>query len=289
MEKKTANENIIRSLVQVCLSISYWDGKVIAPELSRELQVIKHAENGAFDTRVCYLTPFYAKPITVAASQLRTYWDANSLPWQNGGWKIVPAKKYQSLMDGTVTRKRAFDEAVETLIDNYEDVYESAKIKVKEAFRADKFPSCAQLKEKYGIHIYRNSVNAANDVRIEGLSDAVVADIRTDVGKQYEDQINAAVANITERLREVAVDVVDRTTKDSEGLKFATLVSKINKTCESLNGLNITNDPRIDDLIAKFQEMGKVDADTLRQSNNSRTELKSQATNVLSALDNFKG
>ena len=71
-------------------------------------------------------------------------------------------------------------------------------------------------------------------------------------------------------------------------MNATTLITKINKTCENLSGLNITNDPRIDELIFKFKELGKVDADTLRQSNNSRTELKSQATNILSALDAFK-
>ena len=289
MKKETPSENIVRSLVKCCLSISCWDGKVDSPELAHELEVAKKAEKGAFDAKVCYLPPHYAKPITVAASQLRTYWDANTLPWENGGWKICTAKKYQALMDGTVQRKRTFDTAVEDLINNYDDVYAASKVKVKEAFRADKFPSKADLALKYGVHIYRNSVNAANDVRIEGLSDAVVADIRMDVNKQYEDQIQMAVANIAARLREVAVDIIDRTSKGAEGLKFATLVAKINKTCDSLSGLNLTDDPRIDELIAKFKNMGKVDSDILRESENTRSDLKSQAKDILSALDSFKG
>jgi len=288
MTKETTSENIIRSLVKCCLSISCWDGKVDSPELSHELEVAKKAEKGAFDTKVCYLPPHYAKPITVAASQLRTYWDMHTLPWEHFGWKICTAKKYQSLMDGVVQRKRTFDTAVEELINNYEDVYNASKIKVKEAFRADKFPSKNDLALKYDVHIYRNSVNAANDVRIEGLSDAVVADIRMDVSKQYEDQIQMAVANIASRLRDVATDIIERTSKGAEGLKFATLVTKINKTCDSLNGLNITDDPRIDELIAKFKNMGKVDSDMLHESENSRTDLKSQAKDILTALDNFK-
>ena len=288
MQKETTSENIVRSLVKCALSISCWDGRVDSPEMARELEIAKKVDSGTLETKVKYLPPFYVTPITTAASQLRTYFDMHTLPWENGGWKICTAKKYQKLMDGLVQRKRTFDDAVNTLIENYDEVYTASKIKVKEVFRADKFPSKDDLALKYGVHVYRDSVHASNDVRIEGLSDAVVNDIKMDVKKQYEDQIQMAVANIASRLRDVALDIVDRTSKGAEGLKFATLVTKINKTCDSLSGLNITDDPKIDALIEKFKSMGKVDAESLRESDSSRTELKTQAQDILSALDSFK-
>ena len=290
MQKETVSENIIRSLVQVCLSISSWNGKVISPELSKEMEQVKNAEPGAVEGRICYLTPFYTKPIGTAESQLRTYFKDATLPWSNDGWRVISSKKYQELMDGLTQRKRTFDDTVNVLIDNYDSVYEASKVKTNTLFNADKFPSKKELAAKYGVYIYRNSVNSVDDVRISGLSDAVVNDIKLNVAKQYQDQIQATVLNIIARLREVAVDAITRTTEGfPKGSKPATLITKINKTCDSLSGLNITNDSRIDKLIEKFKSMGKVDAESLRESDSRRTELKSQAQDILTALDSFKG
>lgn len=287
--KTISAENIVRSLVKVRLMICHWNGKYISQALSKEIEDQKKAESGSVDANVVYLPERYSKPVTVSISRLRSYWNDYTLPWENDSWRIVPAKRYQVVMDGAVERKHTFEEAVAAIIDNYEDVYESSKVRLGVLFDPKKFPSKDQLREKYAVYLYRNSVNAANDVRIDGLGEAVVADIRKDVNEQYNAQICAAVESIMERLREVAVDIVDRTSKPADGLKFGTLLTKIRKTCDSLDGLNIVGDPRIDALVAKMRDIGKQDADTLRVNESVRRDMKDQATSMLTALDTFGG
>lgn len=287
--KVVSAENIVRSLVKVRLMICHWNGKYVSQTLSNEIERQKKAESGSVDANVVYLPERYSKPVTVAVSRMRTYWNDYTLPWENDSWRIVPSRKYQTLMDGAVERKHTFEEAVKAIIDNYNEVLEASKVRLSTLFDPKKFPSKDQLEAKYGIYLYRNSVNAANDVRIDGLGDAIVADIRRDVASQYNDQICMAVESIIARLREVATDIVDRTSKPAEGLKFSTLLAKIKKTCDSLDGLNIIGDPRIDSLVMQMREIAKQDADTLRVNESIRMDMKDQATSMLTALDTFAG
>ena len=289
-EKTTSVENIVRSLVKVRLTISHWGGKYISAAVSSEVANQKHAEPGSVDVNVVYLPPRYAKPISIAVSQLRTYWNSNTLPWENDSWRIVTAKKYQVLMDGVMALKQTFNESVANVTNNYDDVLESSKCRLADLFVAKNFPSQEQLNEKYGISIYRNSVNSAGDVRVSGLDEATIQSIRKDVSKQYEDQIFSATQDIVERLKTIAEDIVERTSKsDGEVVKFATLITKINKTCDSLNGLNITGDERIDNIISQMRYTANIDADTLRVNSIERTNMCGQAKSILSALDDFKG
>ena len=292
MTKKveTSAENIVRSLVKVRLTICSWNGKYISQALSKEIEAQKNAASGSVDANIVYLPERYSKPVTVAASRLRAYWNEYTLPWENDSWRIIPSRKYQDLMDGTMERKHTFEEAAFEIIANYADVYESSKIKLATLFDARKFPSKDQLESKYNVYIYRNSVNAANDVRIDGLDEAVISDIRKNVTQQYGEQIGVAIESILDRLRDVAKDIVERTSKPAEGLKFATLLNKIKKTCDSLDGLNIIGDTRIDELINKMRlTTSERDADMLRVNDNERQDMKKQAKDILNALDTFGG
>jgi len=282
-------ESIIRSLVQVRLCVSHWGGKTAASGIAKEIEKTNNAKRGAVETNIVYLPERYSKPVTTAVSRIRTYFNDNTLPWGNDSQRVVPSKAYQALMDQTTVLKHAFEEAAANITNNYADVMDAAKVRLGDLYDANKFPSEKQLKSKYCINIYRNSINAAEDVRIVGLSEATVADIRKDVSKQYEEQINTAVTDIIERMKEVMVDVVERTSKPSDGVKFATMISKMEKTYNSLTALNITADPKIEELLTQFKSVSEVNAETLRQSESTRRDVTGKAKSMLDALNSFAG
>lgn len=285
--KKEADQ-IIRSLVKVKLSISCWNGRQASVQLANELETLKEIQSGSLGVDVVYLPQSFTRPISTAASRLRSFWNNNSLPWEDGAWRIVSAKSYQKLMDGARELKSIFDVAVEDMMGSYSEMYEASRIKLGDLFDPSSFPSKDQLKSKYSVVMYRNCVNSSDEVRIDGLNEAAVADIKNSVTQHYSEQLTQAVSNIVKRLREVAEDIIVRMSKSTDGTKYSTLIKKMVETCDSLATLNVVDDPKITELINKMREMARTDGDNLRLNTHLRDGMRKDAKEIISVLDTFQ-
>ena len=295
MSDSTNNEmvsnDIVRSLVKVKLTVCHWIGRYTSKALSREIEFQKSTGQGSVSADVIYLTELYSKPITVAMSRLRRYWNDNTLPWDDNSWRVVSAASYQTLMDNIVAYKHEFDAAVDDIINNYDAVKEAAVIKLGGLYDASVMPGRDDLRRRYGVYIYSDSINTADDVRIDGLSDSVIDKIRDNVRDQHVAQIKGAMHSIIERVQAVASDVVERMKKPAGDTKYGTLLRKIEKTCSSLSGLNLTRDPKVDALLSQLRTIvsADTDADMLKVNQKARDETKQRAEGLLSALDKYCG
>ncbi|MFC1454264.1 hypothetical protein ACFLQL_03695 [Verrucomicrobiota bacterium] len=292
------NDNIIRSLLKVRMSISAWTGKVKATALEREAEETHDAERGTVDTKIIQLPEKYAKTIGSACSQLRTYWNDNTLPWEDGGDRIIGTNNVQEVMDRVEELIEKFNKAVGEFKDNYTEALETTKGKLAGLFVPAKFPSELELfgdgsksnPGKYGVRIWRNVIPLSEDIRVTGLTEDQVNKTKKDIEDHCSNQIQTAVSNVVVRLSKLAGDIVERMNKPTEEVKYGTLLPKIKKITESLDKLNITGNADLSNLINQIKDIEvKNDKDLLSVNATVREEVKEKATSVLDALKNFGG
>lgn len=236
-------KDLITSLVAVKLSVSEWTGR----HRNRTLEVEAESAHNAKDAVSVWqrqLGEAYRKPISTAVSRLRDHFYSRTLPWEDGGWRVVPVKEYLPVVDGFGKLFDEFNAAVEHLCNNWDAAYADAQQRLNGLFDPSKFPDRFEIREKYHASINQRPLLNADDARIVGLDEAVQNKIRRDLAEQYAAQIDGTVADLTQRIREVLEDASERlATTPEKGARFAGLIRKAGRVADEVRRLNITDDP----------------------------------------------
>lgn len=278
------NENVIRSLLRVKLSISAWLGQQRVAGLEDELEQNKGAESGSSVVKLKVIPKEYFNRITQSMSQLRTFWDANSLPWEDGGWRVVPTSQYHRLLTQTQVLKENFEASVKNLTDNYDACLTLAKTKLNGLFDEKLYPSKDDIAGRYEVRIYTTVIPMAQDVRVTGLTEEQVAETKRNIENQCNEQVKLARVNVVERLKELTEDIVDRMNQPAKGTKYECLLKKVEKTGDALSRLNLEADPILDNLIKDVREIGKRDRDEIAASETVRSEIATKAKEILEKI-----
>jgi hypothetical protein len=290
---KMDTTQIIEDLVLVKLTISAWFGKVHSRKAETELEDTHNAAVGSVDVRVRHLADVYSKPIQSAVGNMRRYWYDHTLPWEDGGWRVVGCSKYAEVMEEIAKMKRdMFEPPVEKLLGDYDKVREEARVRLNGLWDGDKFPHPAKLTSMFSVEMKQTAITNPGDIRFRGLGSDEVDAIKASVERDISAKIEGAVKSIIERLRDAVSDVSARMNRDpkNERVKYRGLWRTLKSLCETVPGLNITNNPQINSIVKKIDEnIASANPETLRDSRQKRESLRKAAEDILSELDSFSG
>ena len=285
---KCTNE-VLQSLVQVKLTVHFWNGVRKQNDLAREFEVSKGAEDDSCDLQVIYIPKHIQHKIGVAKSRLESFWKTASLPWEDGGWRVVTAEAFMPLLDSIAPLVRNYNDTVEEVVGMYDEIKAEAKRKLNGMFDESRFPSKDDFRAKYGVDNYSKPIPISADTRIAGLSEASQQLVRRSVEMQISEQLNKAVETIGERLKKLVNDMQIRLAKDdAKGTRFAGLLGTVNEVCDALATLNITKDPVVTETINKVKRtLTKYSPDDLRDETKPtvRNDMKLAARTLAAELD----
>jgi len=289
MRTKGQGQEAVRHLVMVKMTISAWYGRATDDGLSREVEQNKGADTGSMGVVVSLLPKMIAHELGCAVSQLRGKWNERTLPWEDGGWRVVRADRYMALMESVQEYRDALQSATDKIVSTYDQILVEQKDKLNGAFNPDLYPSRSQLEEKFGVYFSSRAIVPAGDMRIEGLPEDQMKSIRNAVQEEYKAQIQTAVNSIIGKVRKLAEDMITRLTKkEQKGTRYTGLIELTKRTVESLKELNILGDPKIEELLNTAEaKLTEYDADSIRTDKKVRRLVEENAKAVLSELDTF--
>lgn len=281
-------ESIIGSLVAVKMTPRGLGGNVAAVQISRDAETSHGAETGTVDSSISYLPPDIRHKIGTATSQLRTAWNTATLPWEDGGWRVVSSAGFMPLLDKIAPLKDARQRIIDDdLLKIYDEVRSASKKRLNGLFRDEDFPSKEVLARKFGVDIGSKAIQAASDIRIAGLSESAAEMIRKSVENQLREQIFLAITEVGCRLKGLVGNMLDKVTREKQdGVQYKGVQQQAIEVCESLKGLNITGDAKLAAMIDNVKKsVTQFSGDTLRSSVIARVAAKSKAMKLSDELN----
>ena len=261
--------DLTRDAMLVSLRISAWSGRLYDREASDHVAA-QHDANSSAGRYTKRLLPRAAlAALNATMSETRTQHDAQSLPWDDKGSRLLTVANYEQytgIMDGLrerLVRQRA------RFIEDYDDYVEQARLDLGKLFRIEDYPSKDQLRDRFSIR-YRITPVPDADHFIARLASDDTERVKRDIESRIEEQLHDAVGDLYRRLAEAVERVSERLNEDEDGKPLVfrdTMISNIRDLVDVVPRLNIFGDQRLASLCEQVKDrIAGVEPDSLRPS-----------------------
>lgn len=218
--------------------------------------------------------------VTQAVNEARSFHYVNTLPWDDGGGRLLPVKNFMKYREQMSELHNKFDEAVSDFVDAYEELREESKKRLGNMFSLSDYPSKSTIQYKFGFQFDIEPVPYSGDFRVD-LDKQSMERIKTDVDKEVTNRVQAANNDLYQRLLTVVGRFVETLSQPDK--RFTdTLVTNAADLVDLIPRLNITQDPKIE----KFRE--EISRKLVSQSPEKlRTDQKQRASVAVMAKTLF--
>jgi len=189
--------------------------------------------------------------LQTAVSALRKYHSHMTLPWTKGVG-ILPSSKYTEYSSKMRELINDFKAAKKELIIDYPNLKNEAKQDLNIFWSDMQYPDTNVLDGKFDVHIDVVPVPQKGDWRID-LVDDELDKLDQKLEKREEQRIQKANQELWERLYEPIKHMVEVLSKDKPKI-FKTLITNILDLTAILPDLNLTEDPKLEDLRIKIED-----------------------------------
>jgi hypothetical protein len=284
--------SISTSSMLVDLSIRSWTGTKIDRDTTQMVDTVNLTTTNAGK----YQKNLFAgtkdlHDINKFDSRIRAWNISQTLPWSDKGQRLLPSSKFfeykQALSNFEAMRKNMIDKFLE----NYDDLIDQASQALGTLFVRDDYPDKAQVARQFEFKYSFLPVPVAGDFRVDVGNDAI-ADLHNQFNASVNERVHNAMADVTWRLEDCLKRMSERLASDDSGAEPKkkifrdTLVTNAQELVQDLKHLNITNDPAIEAARKQLSSVvNGLDAGTLRDSESTRQEVKSQVDDILSKFN----
>ena len=270
----------------VRLSISQWTARKFDKSVSQKV-----ADDYAVDAEVGnYNKVLIAKEaiqtITQAVSATRSFHYENTLPWDDGGGRILPSKNFLTYSKEMRKLKQRFDEAIKDFMENYEEYREDARLRLNSMFCAADYPGRREIGRKFDFSTDIDPVPSGKDFRVS-LQSKDMTRIQKQLEKRVEERVIEATKDLYVRLNEVVQKFADKLS-DKEAIFRDSLVENVVELVNLLPKLNVGNDPELEKVRKETQKrICAFEPDTLRKDEKVRSKAAEDAKAILDKMSGY--
>ena len=280
---------IITKLVLINLHISFDTGRRTMSNLSKTIAKDNDADANMLSTSIKLIPNEKIRTFTTAVSQAREFYKKNSLPWEDGNWRVVPVNRLQQFKDDLdALISKASDEHARCFIANYDALKDAAN--KKKGKLVVNFPTKKELEESFKIEYNVGAIASTDDIRIVGIDTALRNQIKKDTEKRYVDQISKGLTEQVANISSALESLVERVGEDDQkGKKYTRAMANFKAMLDTTDQLNITNNAALANAckIAR-DKIANWSPDAIKSSPEVRTAIKGAAEGVRSQLKNVK-
>ena len=261
--------DLTRDAMLVSLRISAWSGRLYDREASDHVAAQHDASTSAGRYTKRLLPKVALAALNATMSETRTQHDAQSLPWDDKGSRLLTVANYEhytEVMDAL--RERLVGQRAR-FIEDYDDYVEQAQMDLGKLFRIEDYPSKDRLRDRFSIR-YRITAVPDADHFIARLASDDTERVKRDIESHIEEQLHDAVGDLYRRLAEAVERVSERLDEDGDGKPLVfrdTMISNIRDLVDVVPRLNIFGDQRLARLCEQVKDrIAGVEPDSLRPS-----------------------
>lgn len=282
------NTNLNEKAMLVRLSVSQWTAKKYDKKVSSEVIQNNNATSKAGRFNKSLIAQEEINKINAIQQQARLYHYAVTLPWNDEGSRILPSVLYMEYSKKMREFRSEFEGIVSEFIGKYPELKEQAKTNLGNMFNEMDYPSVEKIKGKFafGIDVYPMPI--ASDFRVELQADEVES-IRKDIETKTKTILENSTKDLYNRLYKVVSHLADKLSV-TDAIFRNSIISNICDLCNLLPALNITNDPKLEEIRKKIEErICDKNPDDFREDKEIRETTAKEASDILAVMEGYIG
>lgn len=286
-------EPSLSSRAMLCsLSISVWSARKHDPEASEEIAQRHGAQADAGRYHKVLLPKEALAEIQKIVSEARQEHYFMTLPWDDNGYRVLPAAAYMDHTDRIRELSNRFTPAVEALALQFGQLVEEAKGRLGGLFRSEDYPAPDELRSKFSFETKVMPLPDAGDFRV-ALGDEEKERIKRQITAAVEASLQIASRELWQRLYEAVSHLAERLEAykvTEEGVEHPfrdSVVTNLVKLADVLPKLNVTADLELERLAAQVRASLLVDPKELRRSQAVRTETANAAAAIAQRMAGY--
>ncbi len=283
MSKKRLNQKAM--LTQ--LSFSVWTGRVKDNIVSSEVTTQKNADKDS-GTWWTYLIPRSAiKNINTAYSKCKATHNRYTLPWRDGGYRILPTAMFLKYSKAMREVKADFNETVEQFLKDYPNYRANAHKRLGKLLKHKILPTVAEIRGRFGVYQNIFPLPSSADFRVD-LAEEDVKEIKKEMKASIDSTIQKAMSTIWYQLIELVEKIEATLGKPKKSFKNS-LIKNLTNFCELIPELNLTNDPKLEDIRKEVvKKLTNLKPDNLRDDKRARKVGYNASKDLLKKMKAFK-
>ena len=255
--------------------------------VSEEVLASKNAErrSGKFNKKI--ISSPHLDTFRKNANAARTYHYQHTLPWMDGGLRVLPSALFFEYRQEMSKYKNSAVGYVDDFIKDFPRAKESAKVRLGHLYNDDDYPDPESLRRKFRLEYRFMPIPRGEDWRVD-LNDDDIRLIKEDIENQVQAAANESMADVRRRLTDCLEKLY--TSLDDDGKIFRnSLIGNAVELVELIPKLNITNDKELDNYAKELkQKFGSVNPDSLRDDPKLRKNKANEAKDILKRMG-FRG
>ena len=269
------------------LSFSVWTGRVKDNEVSSEVTTRKNADKDS-GTWWTYLIPRSAmRNINTAYGKCKATHNRYTLPWRDGGYRILPTAMFMKYSKAMREAKANFDEAVEQFIKDYPYYRTNAHKRLGKLLDHKSLPTVAEVRGRFGVHQEIFPLPSSADFRVD-LAEEDVKEIRKEMKASIDVTIQKAMSSIWQQLIELVEKIEVTLHKPDKSFKNS-LIKNLANFCELIPELNLTDDTELEEIRKEVvKKLTNLKPDTLRDNKRARKAGCNASKDLLKKMKAFK-
>jgi len=266
----------------VGLSISAWTASKKDNKASESAKAQAGAKSSAgwFNKRL--VDPAALQPISKLEGRIRDFHYRYTLPWSDNGDRVLPGAAYMDYMDGLRKLKTEFESEVAKFVSDYPQLVQNAREILGAMYDPKDYPTPESIAARFSVNTSFSVVPDAEDFRVD-VGDEAVAAIKQNIEQNVQQRLHGATRECWDRLHEVVSAMVIRLADDQAVFRDS-LVDNIDTLVRILPKLNITNDPKLNAVMAKIRDWLIVSPNSLRASLELRRKTADKAAEILAEI-----
>jgi hypothetical protein len=274
---------IQNSSMLVDLNISMWTGRKMDKKVSEEIDASKgtQARAGNYHKKLLAGTQ-KLEEIQKIVSKIRTWHYEQTLPWSDGGSRLLPMANFFDYKATLGDYETQFNQAVAEFLEDYPTLVSAAAFQLGDLFSSDDYPDAHRLVDKFKFKYVFLPVPNAGDFRVE-VGDAYRTELEEQYQNFYTQKLNDAMKDAWDRLHDCLGKMSEKLAGEEKQVFRDSLVGNAVDLCELLTKLNVTGDMRLENCRKKLESaLLHVDAKSLREDDDLRLDVKSKVDDILS-------
>lgn len=267
----------------VRIHISAFNGNIQDSKVTNDTNSVL----GVKGKRGSYTKKIYAgehlNNVLTAAQKLRLYIKSNSLPWLDGGYRLIKSLEFITIKQKIDELQAEFDKAVKEFIDNLQVIQNKDIKELGTAYDPNDYISENEMREKFGVRLIVEKI-ADNDFRNSGWDSKIIEEMQANAIAEMERRLNNGKLEKLNELREALVHFRERL--DIGKFKQGS-IDNIIKSLDGIKNLNISEDSALDKLCDDIKSIIPTDGDSIRENENIAEIAKKSLEVSIASVDDM--
>lgn len=272
--------------VLVSFTSSQWRARKTDRQVNLEICRNHGTEESATTVRKALLpmdAPSY-EAIGTAYSAAYVTHRANTLPWLDGGLRILPSANFDEYSRLMRVHRDTFDDAVRVFLVEYPQLRETARLHLNGMYKATDYPDLTKMVSLFRFETAFFPMPDASDFRVN-LSAETLDAVRSNMEQASQSALRDAMSDVNTRLLD-ALSAMKNRLSEPKGIFRDTLFTNLAELVEIMPRLNLTNDP---DLTARCEEIRQqvlaCTPDTARKNPVERARVAAEVARIASLME----